>query len=804
MKKKLIFAMSAIVALFATSCQENDFIANSGATSTVAFTVSTPEIASRAYSDGTTATELQYAVYDAAGNKLNDLGGTKTINGKTTVDLKLTTGNTYSVIFWAAAPNAPYAVNFAEKTMTVVDYATAVSNDEARDAFYKYHTFTVKGAQTETIELKRPFAQLNIGTSDYAASTSAGYTPNYSSVTVKNIYNTLNLADGTVDGETAVTFNYAAIDKNEKFPVAGNEYLAMNYLLVASQKALVDIEFGYKENETDAAKTRTVGSVPVQRNYRTNIYGQLLTSDVDINVEIKPAYDEPANEIVSGNYSLVSNIAELQAALDKEPTGIDHIIYLTQDITSNVTRAGVASAQVVRRENGGNIVIDGQGHKFDGGIHIWGGSANGNETTVIRSINFETATKDLVFVHSTETTGYSRYANNVTIENCTFTATGAAVNTVAGVKFQQAYNIAIKNCEATGVHSLCQFQSYDNELLIENVKVNGKNGIALGNSANVNINGAEIVANGYGIRADGNASRGNLFVENANITAAEPIVVRKATTEKYNVKLGENVALHTNGVYEVIFTTGDDGVTPVAPAATNYSIEGAENFNVFPLAADATEVNVQNASQLVYFLEEGKDVVLTEDATIDNATGSNAYGKTGINVKNGQTIDGGGHTLDINGAGGTWDSGISTTGGTIKNIHVTGSFRGIFINHNSTHAEKVILENVRIEGTTYTISCDEGTGNGLEATNSIFRGWTSFAGTIGDVKFTNCTFGAGNGYNFSRPYAPTEYVNCNFEAGHKVDPRAAVTFENCTFNGVALTAENLATLVTNTAKATVK
>lgn len=37
-----------------------------------------------------------------------------------------------------------------------------------------------------------------------------------------------------------------------------------------------------------------------------------------------------------------------------------------------------------------------------------------------------------------------------------------------------------------------------------------------------------------------------------------------------------------------------------------------------------------------------------------------------------------------------------------------------------------------------------------------------------------------------------------------MDPRAAVTFENCTLGGVALTSENLATLVTDTAKATIK
>ena len=109
-----------------------------------------------------------------------------------------------------------------------------------------------------------------------------------------------------------------------------------------------------------------------------------------------------------------------------------------------------------------------------------------------------------------------------------------------------------------------------------------------------------------------------------------------------------------------------------------------------------------------------------------------------------------------------------------------------------------------IDGTTYTISCDQGTNNGLEATNSTFKGWTSYAATLGNAKFTNCYFGKGNGYAYCRPYAPTEFVGCEFEAGLTLDPRADVTFENCTFGGVALTDANLGELVTNTAKATIK
>ena len=227
--------------------------------------------------------------------------------------------------------------------------------------------------------------------------------------------------------------------------------------------------------------------------------------------------------------------------------------------------------------------------------------------------------------------------------------------------------------------------------------------------------------------------------------------------------------------------------------------------SIYYSSLEMTEVVAGTADALVYALENNKNVLFNSDLKIDPANMSNAYGKTGVNVKNGQTIDGNGYTLDIKGAGGTWDSGINTTGGLIKNIKVTGSFRGIFINHTSSHSETVVLENVTLDGTTYTISCDQGMNQNLEAYNSTFNGWTSYAATIGNVSFTDCSFGQGNGYAFCRPYAPTTFKNCNFAEGYKVDPHAATTFENCTINGVALTAENLSTLVTsNITNATVK
>ena len=398
MKKKLLFAMAAGAMLFATSCQNDlDVMGNVGNEALVSFTVTTPEMVTRAYSDGLSATHLQYAVYQGE-SELRDLTVTDgEIHGTTTVNLQLATGNTYTVLFWAAAEDAPYTVDFGAKTMTV-DYNGALSNDENRDAFYAKHTFTVTGTQTETVKLYRPFAQLNIGTADYQASEDAGYVPTKSQVKVAT-YSTLNLWNGSVADETTCTYAFAAIPDGEEFPVDGYEYLAMNYVLVGA-KQVVDVEFSYKD-EASEAKTRTVGSVPVQRNYRTNIYGNLLTSMVDINVEIVPEYNEPAYEAdalyqaaaFGGEVTLTEDVVltnplaiQANATIDlggKTLTGIVTVaegvqatisngkIVNTDNTVSGITSNGdltlndveVESARHALRIESGNAVINGGTYK---------------------------------------------------------------------------------------------------------------------------------------------------------------------------------------------------------------------------------------------------------------------------------------------------------------------------------------------------------------------------------------------------------------------------------------------------------
>ena len=220
--------------------------------------------------------------------------------------------------------------------------------------------------------------------------------------------------------------------------------------------------------------------------------------------------------------------------------------------------------------------------------------------------------------------------------------------------------------------------------------------------------------------------------------------------------------------------------------------------------SDAVSVTqVKNATDLDTALAEGENVVLSGNMNFNSSetTANSGYGATGVSVK-GSVLDGNGYSLGINNWG-TWDSAVHTTGGTIKNLTINSGMRGIFM--GSATAD-VYIDNVIIDGTVYTFNSDGGSNDyGVYISNSTLNGWTSHSDVHKEVVYTNCSFGEGNGYAFCRPYGPTTFKNCAFEAGFEVDAIGAVTFENCTIGGVALTADNLATLVTsNLANATVK
>ena len=195
-------------------------------------------------------------------------------------------------------------------TQTVkIKYTNVYSNNDICDAFFKKETITVSGNQNVDVKLTRPFAQVNIGTDDFDAATIAGL--NLTQTQVKaTAGDILNLATGKMEGTEATrTFKMKAIPTADDgaFPVAGYKYLLMAYIPISDNKETVDMTFGYNGKST----FRSFTNVPLQRNYRTNIYGSLLTNSVDFNVVIEPAFSgEFAHEVVSA-----STFAALKAAV---------------------------------------------------------------------------------------------------------------------------------------------------------------------------------------------------------------------------------------------------------------------------------------------------------------------------------------------------------------------------------------------------------------------------------------------------------------------------------------------------------
>ena len=673
--KKFLFLAVAAIGLLATSCSKDETTnALPEGDAKVTFTVVAPELQTRAIGDGTTATTLEYSVYDAAWNHIAYLDGTTTINLQTNVELELIDGKTYNLIFWAANAEAPYDFDNANKKVTI-NYAGIKANNEKLDAFYQIvENLTVKAGLQETVKLYRPFAQLNIATSDWSTIENSGEVFDKTKVEVK-AYNTLNLVDGKVSGGEVRTFDLEVMP-TETLKVNNVDYkwLAMNYLLV-NEKELVEVTFN--ANNADVAE-KVWYNVPVERNHRTHILGKLLTSPVDFEIIIMPGFDEPDYELDGDTGELTMSVAtaqELQEAI-YAATG-NATIKFEQDIDANATRSAAVTIIVPQKE-GVNLTIDGCDFKFDGTFEIHGAARfSGKETLTFKNINFEHADGSIDFISSNSTESAKRYAHNVTIEDCTFT--GNANGDVVGMRFRQSYNILVKDVEATNVHSLIWATGVTG-LEFDGVKSEGKNGISTGTTPEFSVKNSEIVAtDGYGVRADGSVVLNMLFADNT-IEAKQPIIVRKATKDATLTLEGVNT-LTTAEKYQIVFTAGDDSAEYTTPTG-KINIEGnKDGISIFRGVEQAIldEIAALEAGEeYTLTLEEDLNVTGTDvpqvavtagDVTIEGngneltAGSAAAYGfvangeDASITINNAEITSNGGAIGAVNGAEVVFNSG---------------------------------------------------------------------------------------------------------------------------------------------------
>lgn len=348
MNKKLFLGMFAAAGmLLATSCSNDELdVVQSGNEAQVTFSLGLEGgIATRAISDGKSADVLMYAVFDKDGERINTIQKvSKTgVTFPTTENITLAKGQTYKVAFWAQ-DNDCKAYTVSDDMNVTVNYANdenKVNNDETRDAFFKTVEFTVTGSTSIDVELKRPFAQINVGVTkeDWDAAVASGITIAQSSVVIKNAATSLNLLDGKVSGETEVSYSLANIPSDPailKVDTDGDgekeeyNWLSMSYILPAdattgfAKTTLENIAFVFSPqngNYSNIEFNQGLNSVPVQRNWRTNILGTILTGEIQFNISIDQEFEDDHFVNVLGTPVTVSSRKELDELLKNPVVG---------------------------------------------------------------------------------------------------------------------------------------------------------------------------------------------------------------------------------------------------------------------------------------------------------------------------------------------------------------------------------------------------------------------------------------------------------------------------------------------------
>lgn len=653
MNKKLFLGMFAAAGmLLATSCSNDELdVVQSGNEAQVTFSLAAEGgIATRAISDGTGADLLYYAIFDAQGKLITTINGSTAgllkkenafLNGskQDAVEVTLAKGQEYTAVFWAQdASCTAYTVTAETDGLKVaVDY-DGDNNNETRDAFFKAEPFKVTGNTEIDVVLKRPFAQINVGVTeaDWKAAVESGIEITKSKVVIKNAATSINLLDGTVSGEEEVTYNFATIpakfataetlevDVNRDGTIQDDEkykYLSMSYILTDNDAERTTLEadglqFTFSpENGEDIVFDEGLHAVPVQRNWRTNILGKILTGDIQFNIEIDQRFDDnynlmyPDKDDNSTAVFNVTNATELQTALNNATDGA--VIYFANDITGDVTATQKPNVKVS---------ILGQGYSFKGVITVDGKSATYTTAGLtIKDVVFDaqTISADACINLGKSGDNNTRYTCNVTVENCTFDVVDAV-----GIKSYTGgdKNLTITGCTATAnAHSLVQVAGIDG-ILIENSTIKSVRGMNFNSSTNVTVDNCSVDVQKYAVRfgaSSGGSGETEVYtIKNSSLKSVnvddDAVIVLRGTADNSTLTI-ENTTIEGTKQIENTATNATviiDGV-PTVNSTTGLATvvaKGYTNINLVDGTYDMTKLSAI-AGKTLTFVGAGENTI---------------------------------------------------------------------------------------------------------------------------------------------------------------------------------------------------
>ena len=268
-------------------------------------------------------------------------------------------------------------------------------------------------------------------------------------------------------------------------------------------------------------------------------------------------------------------------------TTAEELTLVTQNAAAQTTiyLANAIDGDVSLAAKTADIIINGNGYKFDGKITMTNGNGNDLEkvgAVTLQNIAFESSTVVDEFIYTDDKQSDMR---NMKILNCSFKCTGT--NVVVALRSRQDVNVTVENCTAEGLHSLVQSTS-NRGLTIKNVTAKCNEG-----GVNLNTSSSDAViescqfeitsTGGYGIRADADAEA-KVTVTGCEISAFVPIYIRRATGVLDLTLSGTNKFTPNNVEgYQIVVNNEkdwDENNTLVTPTGT-ITITGADGMKVY-------------------------------------------------------------------------------------------------------------------------------------------------------------------------------------------------------------------------------
>ena len=594
------------MALALTACQKEEFRGNE-AEGIYTFEVSADNIATKATIDGdgngTAVNRFIMEVYLVKPTELVLLdrkvqAPTADSPKSTSFNLTLIKDQEYKVLFWAdkgtdAMGDLYYKTTENLQNVSFLDEARKGNND-ALDAFSKMEVITreeSKAGFSKSVQLTRPFGQVNFITTDIPAINNLSGGSQFLPTDVKVSYVTctgFNVLTQTGTGSEDIEYTAPVYSAMDPATNPAKYTLSMDYMLTATSERetrnvvkLTALANGYE------LTTVEVINYPVQRNYRTNIIGKILTGDVTFNITIDPIFDGGYNNgeahPVSINGEFYSTIQDAVNNVNdgdviKVTTGTyNEVVNVARDKNFTLEAAGpnVVIAGLNNQSNTLSTTVKVKGITFDNSITAagWFTGTAPNIAPCVGAWGGNLSFEDCAFIvagTSGKETGVMTWWTtsdmSLSFNNCTFEGKDGHANARA-MQIYGHVNMEVKNCTFnTKKDYTLKYVAQDGNVATfsNNTVNNSENFVELGSSAYPGTNYTANIYNntlGEGVNTHIIANDENQTVNvDGNVSVIAEGVVKDAN--------GNYIASSNEGITNVISA----GVTTISLTPGTYII----------------------------------------------------------------------------------------------------------------------------------------------------------------------------------------------------------------------------------------